>query len=381
MELKELKNHIHTLASLKETDEVVISCYLNLDEEGAVNRDFFNKRISLLRRTLDDSQLVGFEEAVALIGEYLDTQIISESGGLAVFARGGEDSFFLALQFKVPLPDWIAVGAYPNIFHLVELKDTYHRFVILISTEEKGRILEVTLGEVTQELWREIPELQGRIGRGWSKEQYQRHRQHHDERFVKEKIEVLEKLMLKGGHKHFILAGTPRLTSRIERSLPKNLRDKLVEKVSTSGADKQPDVVRMAITMFVEAEERESREVVERLFDELHANGLGVAGITETFRSLRFGSADVLVMAKDFEGEIGWRCRNCNYAGEKREIPANCPECDGDDFQETDLREEMIRLAERNGCRVEIVNESDRLMQFQGVGALLRFYAPEQYYS
>lgn len=381
MELKELKHHIHTLASLKEADEVVISCYLNLNEGGVANRDFFNTRINLLRRTLDDNQLDCFEEAVARIGEYLDTELISESGGLAVFARGGEDSFFLALQFKVPLPDWIAVGAYPNIFHLVELKDTYHRFVILISTEEKGRILEVTLGEITKELWRERPELQERIGRGWSKEQYQRHRQHHDERFVKEKIEVLEKLMLQGGHKHFILAGTPRLTSQIERSLPKNLRDKLVEKVSTSGADKQSDVVRMAITMFVEEEERESREVVERLFDELHANCLGVAGITETFRSLRFGSADVLVMAKDFEGDIGWRCRNCKYAGEKREIPANCPECGGDDFEETDLREEMIRLAEKNGCRIEIVNESDRLMQFQGVGALLRFYAPEQYYS
>ena len=221
MELKKLQSHIRTLASLKETDAVVMSCYLNLEDGGVANRNFFHKRTNLLRKTLPESQLVGFEDAVVRICNYLDTELLAESGGLAIFARGGEESIFLPLQFQVPLPDWIAVGRFPNIFHLVELKDTYHRFVILISTEEKARILEVTLGEVTAELLHSRSGLQERISRGWSKEQYQRHRRHHDERFVKEKIEVLEKLMTQGGHKHFILAGNPRLTAQIERSLPK----------------------------------------------------------------------------------------------------------------------------------------------------------------
>jgi hypothetical protein len=379
MDLKEIQNQIRTLAVMKETDSVVISCYLNLQKGGVANRNFFQNRVGLLRKILTKSQSNGFEEAIARICDYLDKELIPEFGGTAVFARGGEEPFFLPLQFQVPLPDWIAVGAFPNVFHLVELKDTYHRFVILISTEEKARIIEVTLGEVTQELWGEHPELQERIGRGWSKEQYQRHRLHHTERFIKEKIEILEKLMAKGGHKHFILAGNPRRTSQIVRSLPRHLAEKLVDTVQISDGDQLSDIVKMAVTMFVEVEEQESRAVVERLMDEIHTNCLGVAGISDTLRALQCGSVDILVIAKDFEAEPGWRCGNCRYVGEKYGQSANCSECGAKETEETELREEMIRLAEKYGCQVEVVNHSDRLMQFQGIGALLRYYAAEQY--
>lgn len=379
MDLKELEDQIRALAATEETDGAVMSCYLNFQNGGVANREFFQNRISLLRKTLAEPLLNGFEEAVARTCDYLDTELFAESGGLAVFARGGKEPFFLPLQFQVPLPDWIAVGAFPNIFHLVELKDTYHRFVILISTEEKAQILEVTLGGITQKLWRERPQLQERIIRGWSKEQYQRHRRLDTERFFKEKIEVLEKLMNKGGHKHFILAGSPRLTSQIKQLLPKHMADKLVDSISTSGGDRLSDIVKMALTMFAEEEEQESRAVVEKLMDEIHANSLGTVGITGTLRALQRGSVDILVMAKEFQSETGWRCRSCRLVGEQHGSVDNCPECGAKEIEETDLKEEMIRLAENYGCRVEVVNHSDRLMQFQGIGALLRYYTAEQY--
>jgi peptide subunit release factor 1 (eRF1) len=88
---------------------------------------------------------------------------------------------------------------------------------------------------------------------------------------------------------------------------------------------------------------------------------------------------DILVMAKDFEAETGWRCRSCRFVGEQHGRLENCPECGAKEIEETDLKEEMIRLAEKYGCRVEVVNHSDRLMQFQGIGALLRYYTAEQY--
>ena len=59
----------------------------------------------------------------------------------------------------------MVVGSTPNIFHLVELKDTYDRYVVMISIEESARILEIHLGKVTEELWRERPELRQRLGR------------------------------------------------------------------------------------------------------------------------------------------------------------------------------------------------------------------------
>ena len=126
---------------------------------------------------------------------------------MAAFARAGTQPFFLGLQFQVPLPDRLSVGSTPDIYHLVELKDTYHRYVVLISTEERTRILEVNLGAITREVWTARPELRVRVGREWTREHYQNHRRDRGKRFLKEKFEILEKLIAAGGPTHLTLAG------------------------------------------------------------------------------------------------------------------------------------------------------------------------------
>ena len=86
-------------------------------------------------------------------------------------------------------------------------------------------------------------------------------------------------------------------------------------------------------------------------------------------------------MTKAFAPETGWKCEHCQQVGANRTRIEKCPGCGEQQLREIDLREEMTRLAEKGGCQIEVVNHSDRLMQFEGVGALLRFYSPEQYYS
>jgi hypothetical protein len=43
------------------------------------------------------------------------------------------------------------------------------------------------------------------------------------------------------------------------------------------------------------------------------------------------------------------------------------------------LKEELVRLAARNDCQVEVVNDSVILMAYGGAGCLLRYLLPEQY--
>ena len=168
MELKELQQHIRTLATLEETSSQVISCYLNLEDGTAGYRNALDERAGILRKTFAGEERKDFEKALGRIEDFISTGLRPGTKGVAIFSSGGAQPFFLPLQFRVPLPNWIVAGSTPNIYHLVELKDTYHRFVLLISTEESARILEVNLGEVTEELWRERPELRKRVGREWS---------------------------------------------------------------------------------------------------------------------------------------------------------------------------------------------------------------------
>jgi len=78
MGLKELQDQIRALAATEETDAAVMSCYLNLQNGGVANREFFQNRISLLRKTLAAPLLRGFEEAVVRTCNYLDTELLAD---------------------------------------------------------------------------------------------------------------------------------------------------------------------------------------------------------------------------------------------------------------------------------------------------------------
>lgn len=152
MDLNELQQHIRTLATLDVSEDLVVTCYLDVERGVQSCRTAFTERVAVLRRAVAREHETAFEEALARIVSFIKNDLRPDSKGMAVFARGGCQPFFLPLQFRVPLPTSIAVGATPIIYHLVELKDTYHRYVIMLCTEERIRILEVNLGAVTAEL-------------------------------------------------------------------------------------------------------------------------------------------------------------------------------------------------------------------------------------
>lgn len=372
MELKNLHQHIRQLATLEKSEAPIISCYLHL-AGGAGYRTFMDERVAVLRKNFSGRQRRFFEEALGSI----ETQIAAEwpdgVTSMAVFSRGGNSPFFLPLQFRVPLPNWIAVDDVPNVYHLVELKDTYHRYVVAVTTEDTARIFEVNLGAVTEQIWKERPELRERVDRGWTKEHYQHHRRELTEHFIKEKIKIIDRLMAQGGHTHLILAGAPRMVTRLQQALPKHVAAKVIDVVATTPRDNVSDLVAATISAFVEREEMESQAMVDRLQREINTNGLAVVGAVASLNALRWGQTDVLILVKAYAPAAGWLCSACEALGAESKKPAACPECGEKKVRETDLKEAMVRLAEKHGCKVEIVNQSEPLLRLGGVGCLLRY--------
>ena len=274
MDLDRLRMHIRTLITLEETEAPVVSCYVHHVERDGSQASLFDPRVRAMRKVLGGQERDDFDAAFCGIQRYFATELRPTTQGVAAFARAGTRPFFLALQFQVPLPDRLSVNSTPDIFHLVELKDTYHRYVVMISTEEKVRVLEVTLGAITRELWAERPELRERVGREWTREHYQNHRRDRDDRFLKEKIELLERLMASGGHTHLILAGSPRLTARIRNALPRHLQARLIDVVPASASAHVADVVTATLSSFIDREQQESLDTVAELVSALRRGGL-----------------------------------------------------------------------------------------------------------
>jgi len=378
MELKQLKSHIRTLITLDETEAPMVSCYVQRDPGRNGSILSFERRDRAIRTVLRGQELLEFEQAFERIQRYLATDLRPATRGVAMFSRAGANPFFLGLQFQVPLPDGLSVSSTPDVYHLVEMKDTYHRYVVLLSTETSARILEVNLGAVTREVWAERPELRERVGREWTKDHYQSHRRDRSERFLKEKIDVLEKLMAAGGHTHLILAGNPRLTARIRSCLPRHLHAKLIDVVSASSSARVADVVAATLSSFIDREQQESLDAVAQLMSALRLGGLGAAGTAATVEALRRGQTDVLIMAREYAPGPAWSCKHCGWIDAATAPPERCPDCESSELQPANLKEEMVRLAERQSLEVEIVQQSDMLMELGGVGCLLRYATPSE---
>ncbi len=340
MELKELQQHIRTLITLEETEAPVVSVYMNIENDSAKLREFIKRRVSLLKKSLPQEQLHHFQRAMERIDSNLAEEIEKAAKGIAIFVREGNSPFFLSLKFMVPLSNMIAVGPFPNVYYLVEMKDTYHRYVVMIMNDRGARILEVNLGEITKQLWTDRPRLSEHIGQTSTRQQYQHRQGLQGETFMQEQIKVLDRVMAAGGHTHLILAGES--AWRLRNALPHHLSVKFVDVVDISSRANIQDIVTRTIAAFVEKEEQESLEMVDRLVREIKTDGLAVFGADATLEALQFGVADVLVMAQSFDPEFH-------------------------------VKGMMVKIAERFGCKIEVVNESETLDRLGGVGCLLRY--------
>src|SRR5665811_1082514 len=68
-------------------------------------------------------------------------------------------------------------------------------------------------------------------------------------------------------------------------------------------------------------------------------------------------------------------CLRCGAGDIAVACPTSCPKCGASRLRGFDVMEEMVRLAERSACHVEVVLHSDALARLGGVGCLLRFAA------
>jgi rubrerythrin len=379
VDIQTLQRHVLTLVTLKETDAPVVSCYLNLETRPDAARRLLDDRVRLLRKTIPLPQRDSFEQAWTRIDSRLAAGFRAESLGAAVFSRGGDQEFFLDLEFRVPLPNWIAVNATPNIYHLVELKDTYHRYVVVLMNEDTTRILEVHLGSVTEAAWAKRPELRARVGRGWTQAHYQSHRRELSHQYANKIARFVDGLMSESHYGHLILAGAPKMTALLRQALPKHVASKLVDVVPASANDRTSDVVSATLASFVEEEQQESLAAVEKLQKEICSHGLAVAGSRASLRALKCRQVDLLVMATEYVPEPAWICEDCEAAEVQPSRPAVCPICGCKKAHELDLKEELVRRAELTGCSIEIVHDSEVLMRLGGVGCLLRFLSPDAY--
>jgi ribosomal protein L30E len=339
--MQSLRRHIAALANLPESDTPVISAYFDLRTPLESLRSSFAMWSTAARNTLPKASRSLFDDSKAEIQAMLKQTWPEDIQSVAAFARGGDHPLLMILPFKATLETHFDASLRPAIFPLVQLKDRFHRFVVVICTEDTGRIVEMTLGAVSEEILTTRPEPIHRLGRQLSREHFHHRRQEDHRRFVRDQVDIITNLMARRGLNHLILAGHPRQTAALREQLPKHIESRVVGSVfhAPNGHDYSP-LLDQAIDTFIEAEQEESRTTVERLHEQVRRQGLAVVGIHPCRKAIESGVASELVISEDL------------------------PHAD---------REELVRMATTIDLPIEVCEGDELLQSHGGVGCLLRF--------
>ena len=332
---------VHRLVEIEPDESPLISCFLDLQRKHSEWMSDLNYPSSLVAKRLTGRRRTDFEDALGEIRSYLEKSLDPHSKSVAFYARWGENPFFTATEFQVPLKPLFVADTLPHIYPLIELKDSYHRFVIVITTEEEARILETTIGAVTEQILAKRPELRQRVGREWTRDHYRNHKREREQQFIHEKIRILEDLMNRKGHNHLIVAGSPKMVGRLAEALPTRLRKKLITSMAANPSSGIGPILLESIHQFTLAESGESHDRVDMLEASVMTGGLAVSGLEASLDAMRDGYADMLIIDQDFE--------------------------------DAETREELIRLALKTNTQIETVSGSEPLKRLAGVGCLLRY--------
>jgi hypothetical protein len=343
-EMETLRNLISQLAHLPESSTPIISAYLDLCE----TEDYLKSKLAhwavAARSTLDTKQRIHFDDARQSIFEVISREWPDEVRSVAVFSRQGEDPLLLVIPFSASLDLHFDVSNLPAIFPLVQLKDRFHRFVVVIATDESSRIFEVTLGAVSESILTQRPEMGERLGREWGRERFHQRKRESDSRFYRDQATIIANLMSKRGLNHLILAGNPRHVAGLREILPKHVGTRLIgELLKTPSRGDYSTVLEQAIDTFVEAERAESRDTVSRLHEQVRRGGLAVVGVEASRDAILGGYASELVISEEL------------------------PKAE---------REELTRMATTRNLAIEVCEGDELLAEQGGVGCLLR-YRPE----
>lgn len=336
-----LHQHLTVLATLPENDDPLLSIHLDLSSSLDALRSKFSIWCAAAVIATPAPKRDSFNAARAAVAAILKKDWPESVRSLAIFVRAGEAPLSLVMPFSAHLETQFSVGSLPAIFPLVQLKDRFNRFVVVIRTEESSRIFEITLGAVSEQILATRPDMRERIGREWTREHYHQLKRENDRRFLKDQVTIIGSLMSKRGLNYLILAGHPRHVNALRAALPKDLESRVADTVmrAPNGND-YSDVLEDAIQTFIEVEQNESRGTVERLHAQLCRGGLAVVGIEATRHAMQYGAASELVISEDLPHPV---------------------------------REDLVRMATSLEIAIEVCEGDELLNSHGGVGCLLRY--------
>ena len=372
-----LAKHLEKLAAYEPQNVPVVSLYLNLapDQHGRDNYETFLRKVSAEHLQAFDAQSAehaSLERDFERISQYLADDVNRSANGVALFSSAGAGEFFEAIQLDAPIDDhWLFIGAVPHIYPLVRLVDQYPRYASVLVDTNRARILVFGLGAV--EAREEVTGVKTRRSSmgGWSQARYQRRAENFHQRHIKEVVDTLDAVVRRDNIQHIIVAGDDVVVSLLREEMPKHLVDRLVDVLKLDRHAGEDTIIEATLEALRHKDAETDADQVREVVDAWQGGGLGVVGPEATLRALALGQVDELLITAAPQDLKTVQKLPDDAAPEP--VVVQTSSAAASDGQQIHLSDELVTRAQQTGARVRMIENSDLLKPYGGVGALLRF--------
>lgn len=371
---------LETLLEFGAVPAPVISLYLDarVNEHGKRNfLPFVRKQLSERIKTypLQSEERASLEEDFVRIMRYLEQGIHTATQGVALFACSALDNYFQAGQFEAPFErNRLSVDPRPHLFPLARLTDQYRHYAVVLADTNRAQIFIFSAGgAVEQEDIENVKTKHTQVG-GWSQARYQRREENYHLHHAKEVVDALERLVNEEHFEHVILAGDEAVVIPIlKEQMPKTLLEKIIDVISLGIDTPEHELLEESLTAFRRHDSLSDMEKVEQLLGEFRGDNLAVAGAPDTLAALSNGQVEEMLIVASADG----------LRFDEEEVRKVLKIYVTDDMPETlDQRavaDELIRRAKQlSAAKVTFIEDTTRLEQVGGVGALLRYRISEE---
>jgi hypothetical protein len=346
--INELQQQIALLANLRPADGAVVSCYLDLGQDKSTLHTFVRNRLGAELARVPAAQRGALEACIDVIEAQLESEMPVRARGLAVFMTAdGKASLLSAMPFAVPFRRSLTVSSSPDLLPLVQLKELYGRFQVVLAAPEGLQLAEVNLGDVSVKVWatksaRVVTNAEG--GRSQIETTAAGG--------LSSQVSVIERQLGKGGSCPLFLAGDVDVMQAIPELLGSSSVARLMGALPMPADAALHEIAAECLRTLVDFETSQARSTAAQVLRRIRNQGHAVAGAVAVLDAIRNGIADRLVISSDHSPELSRR-----DSMDKKDALSQ--------------RVELVRLAAQQRFPVEFA-DSEALHYLGGVGCLLR---------
>ncbi|MEP6947326.1 MAG: Vms1/Ankzf1 family peptidyl-tRNA hydrolase [Acidobacteriota bacterium] len=373
-----LSKQLEQLAAFEPNGFPFTSLYLNT-QANRHGRDeferFVRKELSNHAKTLVPGSIERecFERDAGRIARYLRDELKPSTNGLAIFACAGADNYFNAIQLDAPIQKHsLHVLELPHLYPLARLIDQFPRYVALVADTSAARLFVFNLGKTESAVEIENANTARTFDGDRSHLRFQRWIENHRMLFVKEIVELLDRVVRQEDTEYIVLAGDEVIIPLLQEHLPAPFKNKIVDILRLDIKTPEHEVLRATMGALRDNNKQIDAEKVRDLLDKYREGGMAVVGLRDTLDALVHGQVDELILSSSLR-EISVDQKSLNRVPSISAAPKTLSRNLNEPRSAAAVADLLVARTLSTGAAITFIEDRSLLEDVGGVGARLRY--------